>query len=93
MIFKSMDVDSVASPTGQGYYLPGTDLPQWQVPVEVEPLSQENFLFNRAEDPKQNENIWASEPQQRRRMLKLLRDLLTEEGVPEEQYVRLGLQS
>ena len=93
MIFKSMDVDSVALPTGQGHYVPGADLPQWRVPVEVKPLSQENFLFNRAEDPTQRKNLWTSEPQQRRRMLGMLRDLLAEEGAPEEQYVRLGLES
>jgi len=93
MIFKSMDVDSVASPTSQGHYVPGADLPQWRVPVEVKPLSQENFLFNRAEDPKQKENLWTSEPQQRRRMIGLLEDLLADEGAPEEQYVRLGLES
>jgi arylsulfatase A-like enzyme len=93
MIFKSMGVDSVASPTSQGHYVPGADLPQWRVPVEVKPLSQENFLFNRAEDPKQKENLWTSEPQQRRRMIGLLEDLLADEGAPEEQYVRLGLES
>jgi len=93
MIFKSMDVDSVASPAGQGHYVPGVKLPQWRVPVEAEPLSWENFLFNRVEDPKQTKNLWRAEPQRRRQMLGLLRDLLAEEGAPEEQYVRLGLES
>lgn len=74
-----------------GYFLPGVDVPQWRVPVKIEPLSRDDFLFNRLDDPHQDRNLWASEPAQRKRMFGVLRDLLAEEGAPQEQYERLGL--
>jgi hypothetical protein len=61
------------------------------VPLAIQPLSREDFLFNRADDPQQAINLWYSEPQQRERMLGILRDLLSTEGAPPEQYERLGL--
>jgi arylsulfatase A-like enzyme len=91
MIFKSLTVNSVNSAESSGYFTPGVSLLQWRVPVEVEPLSWENFLFHRADDPAQKENLWESEPQQRYRMLEVMQDLLAEEGTPEEQYSRLGI--
>ena len=36
MIFKSLIVGSVASPTGYGHYVPYIDLEQWQVPVRID---------------------------------------------------------
>lgn len=93
MIFKSLTANSVNSAESSGYFVPGVDLTQWQVPVEVEPLSQEDFLFHRAEDPGQKENLWKAEPQQRNRMLGVMRDLLAEEGTPDEQYARLGIDA
>jgi hypothetical protein len=91
MIFKSLTVNSVNSAESSGYFTPGVSLLQWRVPVEVEPLSWENVLFHRADDPAQKENLWESEPQQRYRMLEVMQDLLAEEGTPEEQYSRLGI--
>jgi arylsulfatase A-like enzyme len=93
MIFKSLTANSVNPAESSGYFVPGVDLPQWQVPVEVEPLSWEDFLFHRAEDPGQKENLWESEPQQRNRMLGVMRDLLAEEGAPREQYARLRIDA
>jgi arylsulfatase A-like enzyme len=98
MVFKSMDVDSIASPTGHGHYIPGVDLEQWQVPVQTAPtnissLGRKNFLFHRSEDPKQSRNLWREEPSQRERMLDLTRYLMAREGAPPEQYDRLGLSA
>ncbi len=33
LLYESLVVEGVAAPTGQGTFLPGVDLPQWQVPV------------------------------------------------------------
>jgi len=98
MIFKSLIVNSVASPTGHGHYVPYVDLEQWQVPVKIDSttvarLGQENFLFNRSEDPGQSRNLWNEEPSQRKRMVELARGLMVQEGAPSEQYERLGLES
>jgi hypothetical protein len=91
MLFRSLIVDSVAPAESQGYFIPGVGLPQWQVPVDVKPLSRENFLFHRSEDPEQRENLWGREPNKRSWMLEVTRDLLGEEGAPPEQYERLGI--
>jgi arylsulfatase A-like enzyme len=91
MIFPSLTADTIAPADDSGYFIPGVDLTQWRVPVEVMPLSQRDFLFHRASDPWQSENLWEEEPIERMRMLELLRILLEEEGVPPEQYTRLGL--
>ncbi len=91
-IFKSLIVDTLNLPVAQGHFIPGVALPQWKVPVVQTPLSYESFLFHRQDDPGQTQNLWESEPGERRRMLGLLRNLLLTEGVPLEQYDRLGLQ-
>jgi hypothetical protein len=97
-VFKSLIVDSVASPTGHGHYVPYVDLEQWQVPVKIDSttvarLGQINFLFNRSEDPGQSRNLWNEELSQRKRMVELARELMVQEGAPSEQYERLGLES
>lgn len=96
MLYKSLLLDTVAPPAGYGNYLPGVELPQWQVPVEIgperiNPEGLENFLFDRVEDPAQEHNLWDENPEERRRMLDLVRDLISAEGTPPEQYERLGL--
>jgi arylsulfatase A-like enzyme len=93
LIFKSIDLDTLARPVDAGYFLPNAPLPQWRVPVESEPLSRENFLFHRGDDPGQTHNLWADQPSQRERMLRMMRDLMAREGAPAEQFVRLGLES
>jgi arylsulfatase A-like enzyme len=91
MVFQTLTAYSTALPTGSGHFVPNVDLPQWQVPVRIEPLSRENFFFARSDDPGQTRNLWKTASAQRRRMLDVLRDLLAEEGTPPEQYTRLGL--
>jgi arylsulfatase A-like enzyme len=91
LLYESLVVDGVELPVGQGRFLPGVEYPQWQVPVTREPLSREDFLFNRLEDPGQSRNLWTTEPQQRERMLGVLRELIAREGAPPEQLRRLGL--
>jgi arylsulfatase A-like enzyme len=84
-------VSSVAQPVDQGHFIPGASLPQWKMPIEMRPLSDVDFLFNRRDDPGQTYNLWQDVPSQRERMLEVVRALLEEEGAPAEQYVRLGL--
>ena len=59
--------------------------------MRIDPRTGENFLFHRAEDPEQNDNLWDKDPAQRQRMLTLMRSLLDDEGYPKEQLQRLGL--
>lgn len=90
-IFRSLHVDGRVSPSDTGYFIPGVELPQWKVPVSIEPRCSSNFLFHRREDPGQTRNRWDTDPEARERMLALLRELLGERGAPAEQYERLGL--
>ena len=64
-----------------------------KIPIKTDPRTDENSLFNRAEDPEQRENLWERAPGQRERMLELLRTLMDEEGFPPEQLERLGLET
>ena len=80
-------------PVDQGYFDPSVDLPMWKIPIRVDPRSDENFLFNRSEGPDQERNLWERDPEQRARMLALVRALLDEEGCPPEQSARPGLES
>ena len=78
-------------PVDQGRFDPSVALPMWKLPVRIDARTHESFLFHRAEDPAQTGNLWSSEPAHRERMLRCLRDLLEDEGYPEEQLDRLGL--
>jgi arylsulfatase A-like enzyme len=93
-ILPSLVADSVRRPVGQGYFIPGVELPQWRIPVAAgtDFVRAPDLLFNQAEDPGQEHNLWDQDPPARRRMLGLLRDLLAEEGAPHEQFERLGLE-
>lgn len=92
-LFKSLTVDSVHPPNGHDFFIPGVDFPQWKVPIQVPFHDHQNYLFNRADDPKQEHNLWHQDIQQRERMLDLMRRLLQEEGTPPELFERLGLKS
>ncbi|MBA2276991.1 MAG: sulfatase [Chloroflexia bacterium] len=83
----------IPKPVGSGYFIPGVDLPQWQVPRKSRPNTRENFLFHRSEDPGQTRNLWDAEAAQRQRMLDQLIGMLRQEGCPPEQYTRLGLDA
>lgn len=74
-----------------GHHLPGVRVPQWKIPVTVDPLSHEDLLFHTAEDPDQTADEWSRRPEQRRRLLTTLREVMDEEGYPAEQLGRLGL--
>lgn len=91
-LVESLVVKVLAVPVGHGTFLPGVEMPQWQIPVDRTPRSREDFLFHRPSDPGQTRNLWDAEPGQRERMLRLLRELIDDEGAPPEQLERLGLQ-
>jgi arylsulfatase A-like enzyme len=92
LIFQSLVTTQTGTPVDQGFFIPNVPYPQWQIPAaHIAPLTTENFLFHRAQDPQQVENLWDAEPAQRARLTERLRALLQQEGAPPEQYVRLGL--
>jgi arylsulfatase A-like enzyme len=93
-IFRSLvsQEEGVNLPVASGTYIPGVALPQWQIPTRYPVLNSEDMLFYRAEDPGQTRNLWLSAPDQRERMLSLLRDAIEQEGSPPEQWTRLGLE-
>jgi arylsulfatase A-like enzyme len=93
LLVESQDIRGIGTPVEQGRFVPGSRLPQWRIPAEVRPLSDEDFLFHRPSDPAQERNLWEREPGQRERMLDLLRSLVDAEGAPPEQLERLGLQA
>jgi arylsulfatase A-like enzyme len=90
-LVKSLVVDGLALPDGDGHVVPGVTYPQWRIPTEVRALSREDYLFHRPSDPGQERNLWASEPETREQMLGVLRRLVDAEGAPAEQLTRLGL--
>lgn len=90
-LFWSLTVDHVQEPVDSGHFIDGVRLPQWRIPVQVTPLSLENHLYHRNRDPHMTINLWEEEPEQRERLLDVLRRLLATEGAPAEQFERLGL--
>ena len=80
-----------AQPVGQGTFDPTVPYPTWKLPIKIDPRTHENFLFHRASDPDQTNNLWDSHVEERERMLSLLTTRLIEEGCPPEQFDRLGL--
>ena len=90
-LVESLVVDGLAAPDAHGTFVPGVAYPQWRIPTEIRPLSDENFLFHRPSDPGQERNLWDSEPERRERMLQVVRTVVEAEGAPPEQLTRLGL--
>ena len=80
-----------AEPTGHARFDESVQYPMWKIPIEIDPRTYENFLFDRESDPEQRNNLWHSAADQRNRMLDLLRHRMDEDGHPPEQLVRLGL--
>lgn len=85
LIYRSLVVDSqvgsqivtdVTVPAESGNFVPGSQFPQWKTPMKIAPRNLENFLFNRRDDPGQTKNLWATNVEQRERMLDVLRDIL-----------------
>jgi arylsulfatase A-like enzyme len=93
LVYESLVEDDVAPPVGSGRFIPGVKLEQWRRPVRHAPRSREDFLFHRASDPGQTQNLWDDRPAERDRMLDLLRMLVADEGAPPEQLARLGLRA
>ena len=91
LIYRPLGGRRFPPPVASGHFLPGVDVPQWKIPASVQPLTFENFLFNRRDDPTQECNMWETCLDQRTRMIALLSKLLAEEGIPGEQWSRLGL--
>ena len=101
-IYRPLIVDNPADgrlskppnkPVGQGNFDPPVKLPNWKIPIKADQRQDEDFLFNRSEDPDQERNLWESNPEQRARMSALVRALMDEEGCPPERLARLGLES
>jgi len=80
-------------PVENDFFDPTVPYPMWKTPVTIDPRNTENFLYNRLDDPDQNNNLWDTDIEERNRMLVQLKDLLVEEGCPDEQLVRLDLDS
>ncbi len=73
-----------------GDWMPEIELPLWQIPVDR--LDQgESYLFDRQNDPEQNNNLVTAKPAVVLEMKEKLIQIMKEEGVPREQFVRLGL--
>ncbi|WP_375451679.1 sulfatase [uncultured Devosia sp.] len=98
--YSSMVPTTIMAPDqaeGQGHFIPNVAMPQWKIPFTADrptdrrPLDSEPLLYNRAKDPGQRDNLWATEPAQRDRMLHLMRDTLAAHGAPAELFARLGL--
>lgn len=73
-----------------GKFIPGVDCPVWKIPVKNN-FRYPNLLFDRKEDPDQNNNIYGKAPEIEKKMKDLLIHLMRDEGVPSEQFERLGL--
>lgn len=59
--------------------------------VRFDPGTGESSLYNLAEDPAEEHNLYHSELEERRRLQRRLLEMLEELGAPDEQAVRLGL--
>ena len=50
-----------------------------------------DFLFHLTEDPEQKQNLIDDRPQERARMIRLLKEKMIESEAPREQWIRMGL--
>ena len=72
-----------------GKFIPGVDCPVWKMPVDSQPVVPE-LLFDRVNDPTQEKDLSSSECGTVKKMREVLKSLMDGEGVPPEQYKRLG---
>ena len=85
------------TPIGQGHFIPGVEMPQWQIPFTTDrptdrrPFDSEPLLYHRTADPGQEDNLWASRPDEAARMKRLLGETLAACGAPAELFDRLDL--
>ncbi|MCT4334930.1 sulfatase [Paracoccus sp. YLB-12] len=79
-------------PVDQGNFDESVPYPMWKMPVKIDPRSHQDFLFDRRSDPAQTSNRWDDRVDVRQSMLQALRALMQEEGTPDDQWERLGLE-
>lgn len=97
-IFPTLTADNVQvpldhgcfAPVDFGYFIPGVELPQWKIPVNVAARDTRDYLFDR--EGKQGGVRPIEEPAQADRLKRLLKRELDDEGCPPEQLTRLGLK-
>lgn len=80
-----------ADATG-GKFIPGVDCPVWKIPRQSG-IEIPEMLFDRQADPRQDRNIASERPEIVKKMKALLTRHMQQEGVPPEQYARLGLST
>ena len=72
-----------------GKFIPGVDCPVWRMPAKnLAPIPE--LLFDRAEDPGQTRDLSSERHGAVGEMRSILKGLMDGEGVPPEQYARLG---
>jgi len=71
-----------------GKFIPGVNCPVWKYPMVSEPPLPE-MLFDRKDDPDQDNDISSVNRAGVHEMRDILKNLMDEEGVPPEQYIRL----
>jgi arylsulfatase A-like enzyme len=90
-------IDPKDKAVDHGYYIPGVEMPQWKIPISPDGLGDrrnldsEPLLYHRASDPGQINNLWHERPDERRRMLQVMRESLQFLGAPPELLDRLSL--
>ena len=72
-----------------GKFIPGVECPVWKYACGNSPVIPE-LLFDRIDDPLQDNDLSAFDRAGVREMREVLKNLMDEEGVPPEQYARLG---
>lgn len=68
-------------------------LPVLRIPCQTDQNSAlyGDFLFHLSEDPQQKRNLIMDRPQERERMIELLKRKMIEVEAPPEQWIRMGL--
>jgi len=79
-------------PIDSGFFDPTVPYPMRKTSVTIDPGTTKYFLFSRQQDPGHSTNLRDTEVGTRNTMLSRLKNILTEEGCPEEQLVRLDLE-
>ncbi|MFB6135614.1 MAG: sulfatase-like hydrolase/transferase [Halobacteriaceae archaeon] len=75
-----------------GQFLPYTDAPVWRYPAPGFNRNEEPMLFDRREDPHQEENLAPEADGKQAEMQELLARALRELDAPDHQFTRLGLE-
>ena len=76
-----------------GQYIPGVDWPVWRIPWAIDegPHSGETVLYRRLDPMFKERNLCGVDVMIHRRMNRLIKDMMAEEGTPPEQFYRMGL--